>query len=264
MKINIIGTGVMGMQINALFNHLGFDTFIWDKNEVDTRLLDKEIKKLQKILGEPDVLGEYKVIYELENLENLVTIEAIVEDLSLKREIYRRIKSLNNNLYFSNSSSYSPKDIAEDVSSLHFFNPISIRLIEYYLASENLNDNEEWKKIKSALEKINYKLIRVHENRGFIGNYVLFGEISTYFKLIEKFDYDNESLKSIYSTLYDGRDLIKIIDIIGIDVVYKILVNLKEEDESIYLPQIFKLAIEKNILGKKNKTSILMMLNGNS
>jgi len=40
----------------------------------------------------------------------------------------------------------------------------------------------------------------------------------------------------------------------------KILENLNKENKQIYIPKILQKALNENILGKKNKTSIKMLL----
>ena len=84
----------------------------------------------------------------------------------------------------------------------------------------------------------------------------MFGEISNALKLIEKYDYPVEAILDIYKCLYNGRDIFSIIDLIGIDIVLKILVNMHEEDDAIYVPNCLKAALKENILGKKNKTTM--------
>lgn len=260
MEINIIGLGIMGAQINALFNLAGIKTFIWDKNEVSEKSLDREFKKLKKQFSDYDNSINYTLVDELEKLPNNPTIEVVIENLDVKKEIYYKIRAKNNKAYFSNTSSYCPSDINEDINSLHFFNPINMGLVEYYICDDKYLS--QWSEIKNILEELRFSLVEVKSNRGYIGNYVLFSEISTYFRMIEKYGYSTENLNIVIEKLYGERDIIKIIDLIGIDVVCKILKNLNEQDEFIYVPKILDEAISKNILGRKNKTTISSLLIG--
>lgn len=65
----------------------------------------------------------------------------------------------------------------------------------------------------------------------------------------------------MYNHLYNKRNIFSVIDSVGIDVSLNILKNLKTENEFIYIPKILEDAVSKNILGKKNKTSILQLIN---
>jgi 3-hydroxyacyl-CoA dehydrogenase len=46
------------------------------------------------------------------------------------------------------------------------------------------------------------------------------------------------------------------IDLIGVDITHNIIKNLKEQDASVYLPNVLEEAMRLNILGKKNGSSI--------
>ena len=64
----------------------------------------------------------------------------------------------------------------------------------------------------------------------------------------------------MYSNLYPNRDIFSILDLIGLDIAQYIFHNLHEEDNSIYKPKCIDDAINVGILGKKNKTSILSIV----
>ena len=114
--------------------------------------------------------------------------------------------------------------------------------------------------IISYLNELEFSIVKVNNNRGYIGNYIFFNEISFALKLIEKYAYTIEQIDQVYDKIYEGRNLTGVIDLIGVDVVYEIIKNLKEEEEAIYLPNVLRVALDKNILGKKNKTSIRTLL----
>lgn len=253
MKINILGYGVMGKQIAALFYLGGYDIAIWDKYEIDHQELYRQIELL-KFFFKSNLTGNITFVNSLDGLENNLTIESVIEDIQTKKEIYNFLKTRISKSYFSNTSSYAPSEISGEVNGLHFFNPISLRIVELYLFNKAKND--ELKDILKYLRSADFKIIEVHDNRGYAANYLLFHEISSALKLIEAFGYSVNAVEGIYKNLYNGRDIFKIIDIIGVDVVYKVLNNLKEKYETIYLARCLEEAIEKNILGKKNKTSI--------
>lgn len=245
----------MGQQISALFYLGGFDVHVWNKSGVNEKSFQRQVKLLRRAIPSVNE-GTFTTCSDLSGLSDSITIESVIEDLSIKKEIYEFRKD-NNSPYFTNSSSYSPNEIGGEVNGFHFFNPISLRLVELYV-------NEATKRIIhpliSYLEEIGFTIVDVNDNRGYIGNYILFHEISSALKLIEKFDYEASSINSVYNKLYGGRNIFTIVDIIGVDVVHSILVNLKEHDSSIYIPTSLQLALDKDILGKKNKTSIMDIL----
>jgi len=246
----------MGKQIAALFYLGGFDVYIWNYKEINEKDVLRQIKILNKSLN-TSVTGALTICSELKDMPDTVTIESVVENLEEKIKLYDNFKK-SNMPYFTNSSSFSPSEIGEKVSGFHFFNPISLKLLELYLCNDM--DNECIDPIIKYLDKLEFEIIKVNDNRGYIGNYILFNEMSSALKLVEKFNYSADQINRVYSKLYEGRDIFFIIDLIGIDIVYKILSNLKEIDDTIYLPEVLKLALDRGILGRKNKTSIKEVL----
>lgn len=257
MTINVLGYGIMGKQIASLLYLGGFDVCIWNYKEVDEKLIYKQIKLLKRSIDFTKE-GSLTFVTEINKLPKAITIESVKEDLETKKHIYAECAT-KEFPYFSNSSSFSPSEIGPEVNGLHFFNPISLGLVELFLKNQKIK--KDIQPILEYLYVLKFEIVEVKNNRGYVGNYILFHEISSALKLIEKYGYNANNINSIYIKLYNGRNIFLIIDLIGIDVVFKILKNLKENDETIYLPSCLSLALEKNILGKKNKTSILTILN---
>lgn len=254
MQINILGYGLMGKQISALLCLGGFNINIWNHSMVNEADLARHIKLLKRSITNNIQEGKITFYKNIEDLPDATTIESVVEDLSIKQKLYK-IFEKNKHSYFTNSSSFSPEEIGKNVNSIHFFNPINLKLIELFFHNEN--QKLEVYPILSYLEKLDFEIVEVNSNRGYIGNYILFHEISSALKLIEKFEYSYKDVNLVYRKLYGGRNIFSIIDVVGIDVVYKILKNLKEIDETIYLPYSLHNALQAGAYGKKNKTSII-------
>lgn len=257
--INILGFGTMGKQIASLFYLAGYQVYIWNRNPIDLSKLEFEIKKNKRVFQD---WKEGHIIHtpQLDQLSDHITIESIAEDVITKKDLYESLKHHIKKPYFTNTSSLQPSEIGLDVYGLHFFNPISqIRLIELYLKPEVqlqtlLPDFHEF------CAKNQFEIIQVKDNRGYLGNLLLFQEIANIFKAIETYHYSYTQINMMYRFLYPQRDIFKIIDLIGIDLVEKILKNLNAQDPTIYFPKKLTEALEKNILGKKNHTSITQLL----
>ncbi len=255
MKINIIGAGLMARQIAALFALGSFEIYIWNRSGVDEKAFQRQAKILQRKFS---FRGEAKFIIKknIEELPQALTIESISESLEDKRQIYKAVRILNQEPYFSNTSSFSPCEIGEDVGGLHFFNPIDLKLIELYAPESVALDDKRVERIVGFLDKLGFTVVNANANRGYIGNYILFLEISNVFKLVEKYGYSYSEIEKVYKTLFMGRDVISILDVVGIDVSLQIIKNLNEKDSSVYIPSILKRAIDHGVLGRKNKTSL--------
>jgi 3-hydroxyacyl-CoA dehydrogenase len=259
MTVNVLGYGVMARQIAALFYLGGFNVVIWNHRQVQEGEFSRHINLLKRYINAEGAEGTIKFTYDLDKLEEAVTIECIIEDLKEKKKLYAALSKKNARPYFTNSSSYSPQEIGEQVNGFHFFNPVTTKLVELFTRDKSVI--EQIRPLITFLEGIGFEVIPVHHNRGYIGNFILFHEISSLFKLIEKHGYSAESTMRVYNKIYNNsHDVFTVIDHIGIDVVYKILINLREMDESFYVPSCLKTALEKNVLGKKNKTSIRQIL----
>jgi len=251
MKTVVLGFGVMGRQISSLLCLLGYSVIIWSykEKEDDEKQINRHIKLLKKQFKIEQKKINYSFTYNIRALPQAVYIECIKEDLFLKQELYKKVLSKAVS-YFSNTSSYKLIEIGKEVNGLHFFNPISMKLLEHKIVDDKSDFHNS---LFDELKALDFTLVAVEDNRGFIANYILFNEIAMIFKLIEKYKYNSGNIKSICKKLYDERNIFQIIDIVGVDITLKIIENLAEEDTTIYIPTLLKEAINNNIYGKKTE-----------
>lgn len=261
MEINIVGCGAMASQIAALLYLNGNNINIWNHQGVDESKINKAARLIKRSMNFESAEGAIKVLPKLSDMQNNITLECVVEDLAVKKRIFNEISNFVDKPFFTNSSSISPLEVGPNVSGLHFFNPVSqIKLIELSL---NVEQNAEITAFLSSLNDLGFEIVDVKNNRGYIANFIIFNEISSVFRLIEIHNYTPQDISKVYSKLFD-KNLFRTIDLIGIDVTYKILKNLKEKDTGLYLPKTLEQAIELGILGKKNGTSIMNLLEKNN
>lgn len=259
MNVNILGFGVMARQIACLFYLGGFDVNIWNRRVIDISVLDNQVKAMRIFLSLKDQSsGHFQFVSSLSDLPDAFTIETVAEDLSLKRDIFCKVKDLLSKGFYTNSSSYSPWEIGEGVGGLHFFNPIQLRFIEY--CEPRNGRTGAARLVLEYLTHRNFEIYHVHANRGYAANFLIFREISNVLKLIEQHRYDVDTLRLLYGKIYGDRNIFDTIDIIGIDTAEKILSSLREEDPSLYVPQVLEKAMKRGILGRKNGTSIMQFL----
>jgi 3-hydroxyacyl-CoA dehydrogenase len=261
-SINILGAGTMGSQLIALFSVLGFTVNYWNKSYSEP--LIKRIKTQVKFFEKNFQKQENGAINFIQNLDQMsgdITIEALVENVNVKKDVIAKLNFTPSEFpFFTNSSSFLPTEIHPEIQSLHFFNPIySIRLVE--TTCSDIDQHNKFNIIFSELRNLNFSIAEVKNNRGFVGNYMLFREISNLLYLIEKYHYSIKTIEAVQSSLGQPHSLISIIDHVGVDVTKAILDNLHEEDSSVFVPNILDIAIKKGILGRKNKTTIMSLLN---
>lgn len=258
-RFNILGAGVMGRQITALLCLAGYDVYVWNHpiNDEIKALLSKEIRVMERILKNHDEVGRINYVANIRELEPLTTFESLVEDINIKRDIISLLPyEIKEGQLITNTSSYSPVEIHKNAIGLHFYNPI------YYLRFAELSCSIEITEpsIKTLIDKLKntfgFEFITTSNNRGYIGNYLVFREIADALKLIDKYHYKTGSIDKVLFHMGRKESIFDLIDLVGVDICQKIILNLKEEDDSLYYSSLLDLAISRNILGKKNKTSI--------
>ena len=120
-NITVIGSGLMGSAIAAHFSNIGCNVTlldIVDKNQKNKNYVaDQAIKKLLKIKPNPLTLNSNIQLINSGNLEDDLekinntqwVIEAIVEDINIKRELYKKIDSImKKELIISSNTSTIP------------------------------------------------------------------------------------------------------------------------------------------------------------
>lgn len=259
-SINILGLGIMGLQLAALLNILGYKISVYNRSVNDThkKKLSIQTKILQRSLSKNN---QEKIIFttNINDLQEAITIEALAEDLTIKREVIMGLSyDVTKSGLFTNSSSLEPKEIHDSAYALHFFNPIyTIKLVETTCPlklQESIYLN-----LFSSLKESGFNIVNVISNRGYIGNYILFREIALVLNMADKFNYAPKKINKIQQFLGRSASIFDIVDQVGVDVTKIIIENLKEQDPSIIIPTILDKALKIGILGKKNKTSILSM-----
>ncbi|MFK7948598.1 MAG: 3-hydroxyacyl-CoA dehydrogenase family protein, partial [Saprospiraceae bacterium] len=149
MNVSIIGSGSMGSGIAQVAATANCKVKVFDTNP---DVLAKADKKLQKILNrliEKGRIDETKQASILKNITYInditevadadLVIEAIIENLDIKKKVFKNIESLVSKecILASNTSSLSIASIAaacehsERVVGIHFFNPAPLmKLVE--------------------------------------------------------------------------------------------------------------------------------------
>lgn len=148
-KTGLVGAGTMGQGIILTAAIGGCDVFVYESNEI---VIDKSKKNIQKFfdkeisknnITQEQVQGINAHIHFVKNINELFTcdivIEAIIEDLKAKQELFKTLSSVVSDtcILASNTSSLSITSIASAVTNperfigIHFFNPAHImKLVE--------------------------------------------------------------------------------------------------------------------------------------
>src|SRR6516225_9377021 len=141
-RVGVVGCGLMGSGIAQVSAQAGFPTVV---REVSAELVEKGLKGIEKNLarlvekgaitedGKDEIRRRLRGVTSLDELKDCdVIVEAIIEQLPAKRELFSALDSLcpPHTIFSSNTSSLTIIEIAaatkrpERFVGLHFFNPV--------------------------------------------------------------------------------------------------------------------------------------------
>ncbi|QYX29917.1 3-hydroxyacyl-CoA dehydrogenase NAD-binding domain-containing protein [Sphaerospermopsis torques-reginae] len=257
--INLLGFGVMGQQIAALFVMLGYKTRIYSRS-VSPASADKyirlETRKLKRVIDFSGN-GEFSVFNDVSLMPPAITYDILPEDINVKKNVLSSLTyNPNNYLFLTNSSSFKPSEVYENAVGMHFFNPIFILQIVELCVTTATNSPELGFLTKRLKVEASFDIVYVKDNPGYIGNSLLFAEISNAFKLVEHYGYKPDAIDLVMRRMGRTYNLFDIVDLIGIDTTLSIFHNLYRNDNSIYVPRSLEKAINCSAFGRKNQTSI--------
>ena len=240
MKIGILGSGTMGISIAHFTSLKNNPTIVYDSSK---DALKNGKKNLNSLINKLTDKGKYsekeknainknlKFTNDINDLKKSeLIIEAIIEDLNIKNEIFSKVEKLVSKecIISSNTSSLSITALASSLKEnhrfigLHFFNPANLMpLVEVIPAIQT--SEKTLKKSKDFLENIGKVVVTVKDTPGFIVNRVarpFYGEaIRIYEEGIANFETIDWAMKEIGGFKMGPFELM---DFIGNDINYTV------------------------------------------
>tara|TARA_B100000902_G_scaffold373968_1_gene402509 strand:+ start:2405 stop:3556 length:1152 start_codon:yes stop_codon:yes gene_type:complete len=240
MKVSIIGAGTMGCgiaQIAATKGHTvclydSFDGAIDNAKIKITKILNRLVEKERITLQEQnDITERIQFTNDIKNIkESKLVIEAIIEDLKLKQDIFNKIEDIVEKkcIIATNTSSLSIASIAgscknpERVIGIHFFNPAPLMPLVEIIPSIQSSD-ETINHAKSIIDSWQKITVLTKDTPGFIVNRVarpFYGEaIRIYEEGIADFSTIDWSMREIGGFRMGPFELM---DYIGNDINYTV------------------------------------------
>lgn len=184
-KVAVVGAGTMGHGIAQVLALAGYDTVLTDSNAAVLEAAPARIEEnldggvTRGKITEGNAREAMSRIQLLGDLEAAVTdadlvIEAVIEDLGVKRDLFARLDSLtvSSAVLATNTSSLSVAAIAaattrpERVLGMHFFNPVHImKLVE--LVRHDRTGDEFLARAREAVTRMGKQPIVVNDSPGF-------------------------------------------------------------------------------------------------
>ena len=271
-KVGVVGCGLMGSGIAQVCAQAGFPTVV---REVNAELVDKGLKGIEKNLarlvekgaitegGKGEIRSRLRGVTSLDELRDSdVIVEAIVEQLPAKRELFSSLDSLcpPSTIFSSNTSSLTITEIAaatkrpERFVGLHFFNPVPVmKLVE--VVRTIATDAAVYEEMVAFGAKLGKTPVRARDSGGFIVNRLLVPYLLDAIRALEErvgsvVDIDN-SMK-----LGCGYPMgpFTLLDFVGLDTTYYISQIMFEEykEKRFAAPPLLKRMVLAGWYGKKS------------
>ena len=280
-RVSIIGAGLMGHGIAQTCAQANCNVKLYD---IKSEILENALKRIRsnlKLLAEEriikhqdidKVLSNINIVNKLEECvkETDLVIEAVPEDLKLKRKVFSEVEKYcpEDTILATTTSVISIGDISEAVEKpermvgTHWMNPpFILPLVEIIRGPQTSNSTVE--RIKEFLEnKCKKKTIVCRDSPGFLVNRMAAAVLAEASKLVESGitnieDIDKtwtEHLGLIYLLFGPFRNL----DYIGLDIIYFASIYLSNalKDERFKPPNWLLNKVKKGQLGIKTGEGI--------
>ena len=269
-SIVVAGAGTMGSGIALSAALAGLPTVLFDTNEfvlekaelsVNANLTFLEQKG--KITSEQkrETFSSIQFTSIIELCKGDMIIEAIVERLDAKLELFSRLNSINNAncIFASNTSSLSISEIQEEiahpqrVAGMHFFNPAHVMKLVEVVKGRQTSD-ETTNAIIQLCKLLNKTPVLCIDSPGFIVNRVARPYYLEAMKIVENGMATFEEVDAVMEASGFKMGPFKLMDLIGMDINYAVSTSLFE---ALNKPERLKPAalqadkISKGELGKK-------------
>lgn len=189
-KVGVLGCGLMGSGIAEVVAKAGYETVV---REVNAELAEKGRKAIEKSLeravkkdkisgsDRDAILQRIALCTDLEDLGHAdIVVEAVVEDLAVKKELFRTLDEIctDGTIFASNTSSLTIIDLAaatdrpDRMVGLHFFNPVPVmRLVE--VVRTITTSAETFESAMQFARSLGKEPVACKDNSGFIVNRLL-------------------------------------------------------------------------------------------
>ena len=270
-KVFVVGSGLMGSGIAQVCAQRGLQVVLYD---IEPEALTKAQRNIEWSVGKFVEKGELKeekglIMGRIETASDIseaaqsgLIIEAVFENLDLKREIFEKVDALAQPeaLMASNTSSIPITEIAvvtkkpERVLGLHFFSPVPMMQAVEVIRGQSTSD-ETMRKGKQFVIRIGKEPIMVNRDvAGFVINRLNFPSSMEAMRLVEEGITTVEDIdKGVKLALGRRMGIFETSDMVGLDVTYGALMSMYREtgDPRWFPPMILRRKVKSGELGRK-------------
>jgi 3-hydroxybutyryl-CoA dehydrogenase len=272
-KVGVVGAGAMGNGIAQIAAQIGCDVVMRDIEDAFVergmknidRFLSRSVEKGKLDASEKDsIVGRITGTTDMSQLKDVdFVIEAVIEDLELKKIVFRELDELCRPevVLASNTSSMSLTEIGaatkrpENVCGMHFFNPVPLmRLVEVI---RGYTTSDETVAITTDLaKKMGKTTVEVKKDSpGFIVNRIMIPHMVEAIKIVEEGIATKEDVDiAVKNGLNYPMGPFELMDLTGIDICYFVNEYFHKElnkELKWVSPNLLKTMIRAGKLGKK-------------
>ena len=270
--VGVLGCGLMGSGIAQTAAAAGFTTVVREVNDAlvtkgrnaITASLAKAVEKGKLDAAAKDAtLGRLRFTTALADLRACdIVIEAVVEDLDLKRSTWQELDALcpAHTIFATNTSSLTVVEQAvatrrpDRFVGLHFFNPVPLmKLVE--VVRTVTTSAETFDRAFAFAKKLGKEPIAAKDNSGFVVNLLL---VPYLLDAIRQLEHGVASVPDMDKAMQLGCGYpmgpFVLLDFVGLDTTYKIAeIMFAEYREARYAPPpLLKRMVHAGYFGKKS------------
>jgi 3-hydroxybutyryl-CoA dehydrogenase len=272
-NVCIIGAGAMGSGIAQIIAISGYSVNLVDINEEILNITKSKIEhNLQLHYVAKNKLTEDEASTILSNIRcntNLeeavknvqLVIEAVFEDIDLKKNIFKKLDSIceKHVILASNTSSLSITEIAskckyqERVVGIHFFNPATVmKLIELIRGAHTSKETLEIAKAFS--NRLKKTIVTINDSPGFVTSRLIYVMCNEAIHMKMEGIASTEDIDTACKLAFNfPMGPLELSDLVGLDIYNNIGEYLAKEFGIKYEPcPLLKEMVNNNLLGRKS------------
>jgi 3-hydroxybutyryl-CoA dehydrogenase len=269
--VGVVGCGLMGSGIAQVAAEAGYAVIV---REVSDELVRKGLGKIDAFLQKgvergklaperkAEVVGRLRGTTRLEELAACdFVIEAVVESLALKREVYQALDKAcpAHSIFASNTSSLSITEMAATTKrgdrfvGLHFFNPVPLMKLVEVIRSP-LTSSESFETAFEFAKSLGKTPARATDKTGFIVNRLLVPYLLDAIRALEEGVASVEDIdKGMQLGCGHPMGPLTLLDFVGLDTTYYIANIMFDEfrEKRFAPPPLLKRMVQAGMNGKK-------------